>query len=80
VARVVREAYPDPTAKGEDWSVVDLEPVVRMKKPLALDAIKKDRKLADFALVKRGRLSVVPVSDEQFEYILALGEIKVPRR
>ena len=76
VARVKREAYPDPTADGEDWSVVDIEPVVPFKVQVSLDTIREDPDLADIALLKRARLSVVPVSKPHFDRILKLGDRK----
>ncbi len=78
VARIKREAYPDPTAPGEDWSVVDLEPVVSIKAAVSLDAIRSEVDLADIALLKRSRLSVVPISKEHFEKILKMGKTRVP--
>ena len=79
VARVHREAYPDPTAEaGEDWSVVDVEPVVAVARPVTLEAIRSDEMLADIALLKRSRLSVVPVSKAHFDHILQLGRTKIP--
>jgi len=80
VARVAREAYPDVTAPEEDWSVVDVEPVVSIAAPVALEVIRSDPALADIALLKRSRLSVVPVSRAHFEHILQLGKTKLPRR
>src|SRR5215510_13190681 len=58
VARVEKEAYPDPTAKEGDWSCVDLVPVKGLKVPVGLTAIKTDKVLKDIALVRQGRLSV----------------------
>ena len=78
IARVAREAYPDPTAEGEDWSAVDIEPVVPLKAPVELEVIRSDPSLVDIALLKRSRLSVVPVSEEHFEHVLALGKTKLP--
>jgi predicted RNA-binding protein with PUA-like domain len=80
VARVLREAYPDPSAPDEDWSVVDVAPVVALKAPVGLEAIRADPALADIALLKRSRLSVVPVSKAHFDYILALGRTKLGRK
>ena len=77
VARVKREAYPDPTADGEDWSVVDIEPVAPFKVQVSLDTIREDPDLADIALLKRARLSVVPVSKPHFDRILKLGKTKI---
>lgn len=78
VARVKREAYPDPTAeKGEDWSVVDFEPVKELKEPVTLASARTNPKLAGMALVKKSRLSVSPVTAAEFKEVLALGKTKV---
>lgn len=76
VARVAREAYQDPTTDG-DWSVVDIEPVTVAKRPLTLAEIRVDPKLADIALLRRSRLSVVPVSKAHFDHILRRMETKI---
>ncbi len=77
VARVVREAYPDRTAKNGDWSSVDLEPVKALTRPVSLAEMKTDAALADFALLKKSRLSVVPASAAHFKRILSLGKTKL---
>jgi predicted RNA-binding protein with PUA-like domain len=77
VARIKREAYPDPTAAGEDWSAVDVEPVAPLKVQVSLDTIREDEALAEIALLKRSRLSVVPVSKEHFDRVLKLGKTKI---
>jgi predicted RNA-binding protein with PUA-like domain len=74
IARIVREAYPDPTAEEGDWSSVDLAPVKALKVPVTLDQIKKDPKLQDMKLLKQTRLSVSPVTPVQFEQVLKLGQ------
>lgn len=76
VARVVREAFPDPSAPGEDWSVVELAPVEPLARPVTLAEIKADPQLAEFALVKRARLSVVPVTAREYSRVLALAKRK----
>jgi predicted RNA-binding protein with PUA-like domain len=73
-ARVEREAYRDPTATEGDWSCVDLVPVKALKKPVGLPTIKSDKLLKTMLLVRHTRLSVVPLTQEQFERILELGE------
>ena len=79
VARVKREAYADPTAeKGEDWSVVDFEPVTALKQAVTLAAAKANPKLAAMALVKKSRLSVSPVTAAEFKEVLAQGKTKAP--
>jgi predicted RNA-binding protein with PUA-like domain len=76
LARVVREAYPDPTAKEGDWSAVDIAPVKSFGRPVSLDMIKSDRVLKEMALVRQGRLSVSPVTEAQFNRLMALGEME----
>lgn len=77
VARVAREAYADPTAPGEDWSVIDVAPVTTIKAAVSLEAIRDQVDLSDIALLKRSRLSVVPVSKEHFDKILQMGKTKL---
>jgi len=73
VARVAKEAYPDPTATEGDWVCVDLVPVKPLQKPVGLDAVKADRILKAIPLVKNSRLSVSPLTKEQFDRILELA-------
>lgn len=73
VARVCREAYQDPTT-DEDWSAVDIEPVVPLVSPVTLEQIKKHKALANMALVKRSRLSVTPVTPAEFAAVLEIGK------
>lgn len=74
IAKVAREAYPDPTAEKGDWSVVDLVPYKPFVKPVSLQDIKATPELADIALVRIGRLSVMPLSDQAFQLIMDMGE------
>jgi len=74
LARVEKEAYPDPSAKEGDWSCVDLVPVKPLKKPVGLAAIKSEKFLENIPLVKQPRLSVTPLTQKQFERILKLAE------
>ena len=74
LARVVREAYPDPTAVEGDWSSVDLIPVKPLKKAVSLAAIRADKLLSSMQLVKQTRLSVTPVAAAQFARVLELAE------
>lgn len=73
IARVVKEAYQDPTTDDKNWVVVDLEPVESLKKPVTLEQIKADERLKDIGLVRQGRLSVMAVKPEEFDRILELG-------
>jgi predicted RNA-binding protein with PUA-like domain len=74
IAKVVKEAYPDPTADEGDWACVDLAPVKPLKNPVGLDVLKTDKILKEMKLVKIGRLSVSPVTKEQYERVLKLSE------
>lgn len=79
VARVMGPAIADATAPGEDWSVVPVEPVCPMKNPVSLDAIRNEPGLSEIALLKRNRLSVVPVTPAEFALILKMGKTALPR-
>jgi predicted RNA-binding protein with PUA-like domain len=74
VAKVIRAAYPDPTAKEGDWSAVDLAPIKPLRDPVALDQIKARRRLKDISLVRQSRLSVHRLSAEEYREILALAK------
>jgi len=80
VARVSGEAYPDPTTKDERWVVVDLEPVAPLAEPVGLAAIKAEPALAEMALLRRSRLSVVPVTKPEFDRVLRMGRTKLAAR
>jgi predicted RNA-binding protein with PUA-like domain len=73
LAKVVKEAYPDPTATEGDWSAVNLVPDQPLKKPVSLEALKADRILKEMKLVTISRLSVSPVTKEQAERVLKLS-------
>jgi predicted RNA-binding protein with PUA-like domain len=73
IAKVSREAFQDPTIDDETWVAVELKPLKKLKNPVPLAEIKKDAKLKDMALVKNSRLSVQPVTDEEWERVLELS-------
>ena len=73
IAKVAKEAYPDPTADNDTWSAVDLKPVKKLKQPVTLEEIKKDKRLQEMALVRIGRLSVQPVSEKEFQLIMEMA-------
>jgi predicted RNA-binding protein with PUA-like domain len=77
VARVDKEHYPDPTAKEGDWSAADLIPAKVLSRPVTLDSIKSDKLLQGMPLVRNSRLSVSPLTEEQFQQILKLGETRL---
>lgn len=72
-AKVVREAYPDPTAKEGDWSCVDLEAGCALPEPVTLATLKADPSLEGLPLLRQSRLSVMPVTASEFRRIVALG-------
>jgi predicted RNA-binding protein with PUA-like domain len=74
IARVSREAYPDPTAEGEDWSVVEVEPVRALARPVTLDEMRGHKVLAKMMMLRQPRLSVVPVTSEEFDAVLDLAK------
>lgn len=79
VVEIVRESRPDPTTDDPAWVVVDVEPRAPLAKPVSLAAIKSDPALAEIQLIRRSRLSVVPLTPAEFERILVLGETRLPR-
>jgi predicted RNA-binding protein with PUA-like domain len=72
LAEIVKEHYPDPTAKEGDWSVVDVKPIRKLKKFVSLEEIKKLPQLQNMVLVKNTRLSVQPVTSVEFSQIIEL--------
>jgi len=77
IGHVIREAYADPTAKkGEPWVAVTTAAVEPLAKPVTLVAVKAEPKLKDMALVKYSRLSVQPVTPEQWQIVCKMGGVK----
>jgi predicted RNA-binding protein with PUA-like domain len=75
ITKVVKEAYPDPTAKEGDWSCVDLAAVKPLPSPVTLQEIKGEKSLAEISLIKQSRLSVMPITPGEYEQILGMGGI-----
>ena len=73
IAKVVRAAYSDPTAKGGDWSTIDLAPIKPLRRPVTLDQIKARRPLKNISLVRQARLSVHAFTAAEFCEILSLA-------
>ena len=73
IVEVTREHYPDPTTDDPRWSVVDVKPVKALKQPVTLAQIKATPALADVALIRQSRLSVVPLDKDAFDTIVKLG-------
>ncbi len=76
IARVLREAYPDPTTDDERWSAVDLAPARALRRPVALAEIRAERGLAALELLRQPRLSVMPLPRAAFERIVALSRAR----
>lgn len=71
LAEVSKEAFPDPT--DEKWLAVEIAPIEKFKKAVSLDAIKAENSLENIALLKQSRLSVMPLTAEEFETILRIA-------
>ena len=73
IAKVVRTAYRDATAKEGDWNAVDLVPLKPLRKPVTLGQVKAKRELQNIALVRQSRLSVMPLGAKEFEFIVRMS-------
>ena len=73
IAKVLRAAYPDSTAKEGDWSTVDLAPVKPLHRPVTLSEIKSRPSLRGIALVRQSRLSVMPLGESEFHEIVNMA-------
>jgi predicted RNA-binding protein with PUA-like domain len=73
IVEVIREAYPDPTDKEGVFKAVDFKAVKPLKQPVTLAAVKADKRLKDMVLAKQPRLSVQPVTAEEWKIVCALG-------
>ena len=73
IAKVAKEAYQDPTTEDDRWVSVGLKPSKRLKMPVSLTQIKQDKRLADMALVRLGRLSVQPVTDKEWAAVMEMA-------
>jgi predicted RNA-binding protein with PUA-like domain len=73
IAKVVKEAYPDPTDKEKQWVAVDIALVETLKKPVTLAQMKAEKKLSGMALIRIGRLSVSPVTKVEYDIITKMS-------
>jgi len=77
IVEIAREHHPDPTAEaGEPWVVVDVKALEPVPKPVSLDDVKKEPKLKDMALIKLSRLSVQPVTADEWKLVCKMGGVK----
>ncbi len=74
IVEVIAAAHPDSTTDDDRWECVDLKAVRSFEKPVTLDQIKADERLADMILVKNSRLSVQPVTSDEWQTIYAMGK------
>ena len=74
IAQVAKEAYQDPTTEDPNWVVVDVKPYKTLNKPVSLASIKADPRLQQMALVRLGRLSVQPVTEEEWKIVMQYAE------
>ena len=77
VAKVSKENYPDPTSEDPNWVVVNIKPYKALLTPVTLADIKSQQKLANLALIKQSRLSVIPLTKSEFKFILMMGNTKL---
>jgi len=76
IAQVCKSPYPDPTTDDPQWVAVDLKPVKPLKESVTLEAIKSNQKLNNMLLLRQSRLSVLPLTKEEFETIAGVGTKK----
>lgn len=73
IAEVSKQAYPDTTADEPGWVAVELKAAEPLAQPVTLDQVKAEPSLAETALIRRGRLSVQPLTAAEFKKIVGLG-------
>ncbi len=73
IAKLAKEHYPDPTIADDTWVAVDIKPVRKLKNPVSLQQIKADQRLENMALIRLSRLSVQPVTAEEWVIVLELA-------
>ena len=76
LAEVVKAAYPDPTADDVQWVAVDLKPIKALKNPVPLAAIRYDKRLSQLPLIRQSQLSVMSLTKDEFDIIVAAGDGK----
>jgi len=76
IVEVIREAYPDPTDEKGVFKSLDVKAVKPFPKPVTLAAVKADARLKDMALAKYARLSVQPVTPQEWKIICTMGNVK----
>jgi predicted RNA-binding protein with PUA-like domain len=77
IARVITGHFPDPTAEKGDWSAVELGPVKPFERAVSLSEIKAHPDLQQLSLVRNGRLSVMPLTSDEFSTLITLGNTQL---
>ena len=77
VAKISKEFYPDPTINDDRWVVVNLKPIKSLLTTVTLEDIKNNPKLINMSLIKQSRLSVMPLTKNEFMIILSMGQTKI---
>lgn len=76
IAEVAKAAYPDPTANDPQWVAVDIKPVKPLKTEVPLASIRYNPKLSNLPLIRQSQLSVMPLTKEEFDVIVAMSAAK----
>lgn len=76
IAKVIKEAYQDPTTEDDRWVAVDLKPILKLNKTVPLELLKKDTNLANMDLVRLGRLSVQTVKEAEWKLVMTYADEK----
>jgi len=80
LTEVVKSAYPDPTADDAQWVAVDLKPIKALKNPVPLAAIRYDKRLSQLPLIRQSQLSVMSLTKDEFDIIVATGDGKARKK
>ena len=75
IVEVYKEHYPDPTDKSQRFVAIDVKALKKLKYPVTLDRIKRNNKLQNMPLIKQSRLSVMPLTKDEFSEIIKLSNI-----
>jgi predicted RNA-binding protein with PUA-like domain len=73
IAKVVKEFYQDPTTKDDAWVAVDIQAIKKLKNPVSLLQIKNEKRLSNMALIRISRLSVGPVTPEEWDLVIEMS-------
>ena len=80
LAEVVKSAYKDPTADDPQWVAVDLKPIKPFATPVQLAAIRYDKRLSQLPLIRQSQLSVMPLTKDEFDVIVTMGNSKTRKK